>query len=109
MSNQNPTNKDLLKEIKQINGNIANHHERIKTLEAWKIATDAAKSAIDQYKQEHRRNGNGVTLPREVMKLIMWLALGVVLALGGKEFIQWDLETYLARKARMLARETESL
>lgn len=90
------SNEDLLKEIKNtkteiktINGNILNHHERIKTLEVWKIAVDAAQSAIDKYKLEHKRtNGNGVTLPKEVMKLIMWLALGVVLALGGKEFIK---------------------
>lgn len=88
MSNQNPTNKDLLKEIKAINGNIAEHNQRISSLEAWKIAVDAATSAIDKYKQEHpRKNGNGVTLSKEVFKLIMWLTLGIILALGGKEFI----------------------
>lgn len=88
-TNKNISNKDLLKEIKAINGNIVNHHERIKSLEAWKIATDAAETAIAKYKLDHpRRNGNGITLPKEVIKILGYLAGAIAVLVGAGKLVQ---------------------
>lgn len=47
------TNNDLLKEVKAIHGILRDHEERLKPLEQWKIAYDAADAAITKYKQEN--------------------------------------------------------
>lgn len=45
---KNPTNLDILKEL-QVMG------QRISALEQWKIADDAAKAAVREYRREEER------------------------------------------------------
>jgi hypothetical protein len=72
---RNPTNFDLLTEIRSMNTRIA-------ALESWKIAEDAAKKAVADYvqKEETQRMAN-----LEVHKSREWIALlkqaGVVLGI----------------------------
>lgn len=47
------TNNDLLKEVKAIHAILKDHETRLKPLEQWKIAYDAADAAITKYKQEN--------------------------------------------------------
>jgi hypothetical protein len=49
-----PTNGELLKEIKAVHAVLEDHEARLKPLEQWKIAYDAADAAITKYKQEHQ-------------------------------------------------------
>lgn len=48
------TNNDLLKEVKAIHALLQDHEARLKPLEQWKIAYDAADAAISRYKQDHK-------------------------------------------------------
>ena len=47
------------------------------------------QKTIEQYRKDNPpRNGNGVTLPKEVLKTIMWLAAAILIALGGMRIIE---------------------
>lgn len=72
---RNPTNADLLIEIRHMN-------ERIGNLEQWKIATDAANAAVERYKAEEARNKKtGISgLDGNLMRALL-IALGVIVAL----------------------------
>lgn len=57
-----PTNSEILKELKSIHISIDNQEARIENLERWKIAFDAADAAVSKYKQEHIDNRSTVNL-----------------------------------------------
>lgn len=51
---EQPSNGELLKEIKSVHTILQGHEDRLKELERWKIAYDAAMEAVKNYKQEHQ-------------------------------------------------------
>lgn len=53
MSKLEPTNKELMTEIKEVSKAMRKLDERIIPLERWKIAFDAANAAIAEYKQQN--------------------------------------------------------
>lgn len=74
---KNPTNKDILIELRNMN-------QRLVALENWKIAEDAAKAAIEKYKAQEVRSEAKPTsegwLNRELVKTLV-TALGIIGAL----------------------------
>lgn len=75
MATKNPTNADILAELKDMNYRIIN-------LETWKIAEDAARKAIRDYKTSEY-NAHKDTETKEWVKVAkqVGIVLGIVIAI----------------------------
>lgn len=78
MSAKNPNNSDIIKEIKMIHDSIKGLDTRLSSIETWRIATNAAKEAIQEYKVQENKGGNG--LNKELLKAL-GLALTAIVSL----------------------------
>ena len=91
-----PTNSDIMREIKGINQTLIDHEGRIKPLEQFKIAYDAADAAITKYRSEHPETKANVVsgINKEFLKVI-----GQVVALFGSllALLYLVVETMLAK------------
>lgn len=83
----NPTNNEILKEIRLIHKNMDSFDSRLRPLEQWKIAYDAADSAIAKYKRDQNIEppvSKGMAaLNKDFLKLIVQLVsiLGTALTI----------------------------
>lgn len=70
-----PTNRDLLKEIREVKAMQASQHQDIQTLKDWRRDLTIAKTAVDEYKSQERVDRQN-RQKREV-----WKQAGIVLGL----------------------------
>ena len=75
MAKKNPTNADIVREVKVVQTTLVDHNGRISILERWKIGDDAVKEALKNYPQP-----NG--LSKELIRIIA-LAVGAIVTLVG--------------------------
>lgn len=73
------TNKDLHERLRKV-------ELALKGVVKWMNDTRAGEKAVDKYRANHpiSVNGNSITLPKEVLKIIFYLAGAIFLFLGGK-------------------------
>lgn len=74
-----PTNQDLLKEIKAMSAIVSKIDGRVFLLETWKIATDAASAAVDKYKANENKTSDS-WINKELIKVLA-IALGAIVSL----------------------------
>lgn len=75
-----PTNADLLREFKRMSDTMGIMDSRISSLEKWKIAYDAAKEAVAEYKAQENSEGRGKptnSINKELVKSLL-IALGII-------------------------------
>lgn len=48
-----PTNQDILKEIRTVQTTLQDYGSRLTNLETWRVSENAARSAVESYKKEH--------------------------------------------------------
>lgn len=53
---QQPTNSDLMKEIREVKSMQTSQGDRISTLELWKVSEDAYRAALARVKDEEEDN-----------------------------------------------------
>lgn len=83
MSVTNPTNRDLLKEVKVIQVTVAKIDGRLRDVEVWKLSQDAGRSAIAEYKRDQV-----TTIRKELLQALLPLAIaltGLVIYLTTKK------------------------
>jgi hypothetical protein len=77
MPKKNPTNSDIIKEVRMMQTTLIDHDGRIKSLEIRRISDDAVKEALEKY----RPNGNG-NITKDLLKIIA-LTIGAIVTLVG--------------------------
>lgn len=92
-----PTNTDLRQEIKGVKKDVNSLKGDLMTFKDTVSSklNELHDFMIVQKDRQGTRNGSGVTLPKEVLKILGYLALAIVLALGGKELLNPWLPIYL--------------
>jgi hypothetical protein len=80
-----PTNSEILAELKSMNKVIERHGTDIDGLKDWRRGTEIAKAAVDEYKRELELEGKGIKtvdagINQDSFKL-MGKALGIISAL----------------------------
>ncbi len=80
MPEDNPTNADIVREVKVVSQQVADHGSRINNLEAWRIGSEAAKKAVDDYRTSEKPSG--ITINSELIRALL-IALGVIVTLAG--------------------------
>lgn len=56
--NKRPTNTDIMNKLNSMDSTLEDHATRIKGLENWKIAVDAAKEALKEYRLREGSRSN---------------------------------------------------
>lgn len=54
VARQQPSNSDLLKEIKSMQSSVTRIDGRVENLEVWRISSDASREAVEKYKRDER-------------------------------------------------------
>lgn len=70
---KNPTNSDIIRKLDAMD-------TRINALESWKIAEDAAKTAVAQYRQDERQTTQGRQIGGLIKDLLPLIVALTVLA-----------------------------
>lgn len=83
MTPRNPTNADLLKEIRDVKAIVEDHGRDINDLKNWKIAVEAAKEALKEYqaREESKREEPSNSKALAAVVGVIGLLTAVILAL----------------------------
>lgn len=79
---KNPTNSDLLREIKEINRKLEAYGHDISELKEWKIAVEAAKQALKEYQMQHPTQTDDERNNSSVIKALIAVT-ATIAVLGG--------------------------
>lgn len=76
---RNPTNADLMAEIRTINDTLRHYGQEITQLKEWRIAVEAAKEALKEVNASNARQTDNESISNKALAAV----IGTIAVLGG--------------------------